>query len=156
MAGTISLVSVGLGAVIPLLGDFAKAEDLAAEASKKHADEVKRLNEQLTDEEENIKKAADELLKQVHAKTVMQAIAATMEMEARKAPVTEEDIGKVMAEIPGIGTAEARDIFVGDRIKAARERATIVSATLATDPSSRAEAIRLASGAPRGVSRAIY
>lgn len=90
LAGTISLVSVGLGIVIPQLMEYAGATDAAAEATKKLADEADRIKNQRTPEQQGTAGLIGDYLKS-SGKQVAGGIQTALQLEAEGTRTPEEE-----------------------------------------------------------------
>lgn len=109
LAGTISLVSVGLGAVIPLLQSFAGEAKSAAGDVQKLADEAARIRGEKTTEESDTASVVGKFLKegkggQVVSGGILQAL--TLESEGKRTPEEQELLDATMATTgPDVGAA---------------------------------------------------
>ncbi len=82
LAGTVSLVSVGLGVAIPLLMQFAGAEKEAAGEAKKLAAEVEKLDMMRTGAQDATAKGVGAFMKELPPITVKQGISAELSQRA--------------------------------------------------------------------------
>lgn len=152
LAGTVSLVTVGLGAAIPLLMQFAGASNEAAEASKKLADEAAKLKGTLTNEQDQTKGLVDAVMKG-RGGVVGQGIEQELFMRAQAQALAEE---QRQAIEEGVVTNFASDFIdrdasgklTGKWAQQVQDASNRLFTRLGTDPSARAEVVGMARAKP--------
>lgn len=152
LAGTISLVSVGFAAAIPIIQSFTGATSEAAEASKKLADEAAKMKDAISPEKDQTKQLVDSLTKG-RAETIGKGIEQELYQRAYSQALAaeQEQLDKF-----GVITNFASDYidrgpdgkFTGRWGQQVQDEANRLLTRLATDPSARATVREFAARSP--------
>jgi len=158
LAGVVSVISVGLGAVIPLVSQFFGAMDAdkakaAAAEVQKLAAEVERLKNLQTGGEEATKKRVEDVLKDAPAKKVIEGVQSELvaRAEARAVQMIEEEFketGVVTMSVEDLVKVEPGGELSGQWGQKIKEEVNKIIGRLGIDKSARAQVIGMAQKRP--------